>query len=76
MTVAEYLRRKDALHNTTFIVNARSRFYLVEGNLVPAIDWEKRHQLPESLRIVNGKRFRSTEDEHGIVGGHSRNKLQ
>lgn len=49
MTVAEYLRRKEAINNTTFIIKAEGAFFLVEGQLIAERDFLRQHELPLSL---------------------------
>jgi hypothetical protein len=55
MNVAEYLRRKDAVHNTTFIINAQGGFYQVGDKLIPMREFEAQHQTPISLITFRGK---------------------
>lgn len=62
MSVTEYLRRKDALHNTTFIITYEGGFYVVGDKLVPSRVFEQQHQLPTTLVNAQGKMY---GDEHG-----------
>lgn len=55
MSVKEYLRRRDALHYTTFIINERGGFYLHEGRLIAAKEFEKAHETPVSLVTTRGR---------------------
>lgn len=52
MTVKEYLRRKDAIQNTTFRAypDGRKVFVLPDGQEVIADVWLKKHQLPVDLK--------------------------
>jgi len=49
MTVAEYLRRKEAISNTTFVIRADGAFFFVNGTLIPERDFLRQHELPLSL---------------------------
>ena len=46
---SEYLRRKYNLTQTTYIRKNGTGFYLVNGELIPAAEWEKANELPNSL---------------------------
>jgi len=50
-TPTEYLRRKNNLTQTTYIRKNNTGFYLVNGEEVPAKQWEKANELPLSLRL-------------------------
>ena len=48
---SEYLRRKQNLTQTTYIRRNGCGYYLVNGELIPAKQWEKANKLPLSLRL-------------------------
>jgi hypothetical protein len=48
---SEYLRRKINLTQTTYICRQGQGFYLVNGEEIPAKEWEKANELPLSLRL-------------------------
>ena len=48
-TPTEYLRRKQNLTQTTYIRRNNKGFYLVNGEEIPAKEWEKANELPNSL---------------------------
>jgi hypothetical protein len=48
-TPTEYLRRKNNLTQTTYIRKQGKGFYLVNGEEIPAKEWEKENELPNSL---------------------------
>lgn len=48
---SEYLRRKQNLTQTTYIRKQGKGFYLVNGEEIPAKEWEKANELPLSLRL-------------------------
>ena len=48
---SEYLRRKINLTQTTYIRKQGQGFYLVNGEEIPAKEWEKANELPLSLRL-------------------------
>jgi hypothetical protein len=48
-TPTEYLRRKNNLTQTTYIRRNCKGFYLVNGKEIPAGEWEKANELPNSL---------------------------
>jgi hypothetical protein len=48
-TPTEYLRRKQNLTQTTYIRKNNTGFYLVNGEEIPAKEWEKANELPNSL---------------------------
>ena len=50
-TPTEYLRRKQNLIQTTYIRKQGKGFYLVNGEEIPAKEWEKANELPLSLRL-------------------------
>ncbi len=52
-TPTEYLRRKQNLTQTTYIRKNNTGFYLVNGEEIPAAEWEKANELP--LSLVLGK---------------------
>jgi hypothetical protein len=52
-TPTEYLRRKQNLTQTTYIRKNNTGFYLVNGEEIPAKEWEKANELP--LSLVLGK---------------------
>lgn len=63
MTVKEYLRRKERLYNTTYIIQSTGlAFYNVEGILVPAKQFEKENELPVSLLMFKKDNFDKTKD--------------
>ena len=49
MTVAEYLKRKNALTNTTYIRKGGEGFFLVEGKEIPAEQFKEENSLPVTL---------------------------
>jgi len=50
-TPTEYLRKKQNLTQTTYIRKQGKGFYLVNGEEIPAKEWEKANELPLSLRL-------------------------
>ena len=48
---SEYLRRKNNLTQTTYIRKQGKGFYLINGEEIPAKQWEKDNKLPLSLRL-------------------------
>ena len=48
-TPTEYLRRKQNLTQTTYIRRNGTGLYLVNGEEIPAKEWEKANELPNSL---------------------------
>jgi hypothetical protein len=48
-TPTEYLRRKVNLTQTTYIRKQGKGFYLINGQEIPAKEWEKANELPNSL---------------------------
>jgi hypothetical protein len=46
---SEYLRKKINLTQTTYIRKQGQGFYLVNGEEIPAKEWEKANELPNSL---------------------------
>jgi hypothetical protein len=50
---SEYLRRKQNLTQTTYIRKQGKGFYLVNGEEIPAKEWEKANELP--LSLVHGR---------------------
>jgi hypothetical protein len=48
---SEYLRRKNNLTQTTYIRKQGKGFYLINGEEIPAKQWEKANKLPLSLRL-------------------------
>jgi hypothetical protein len=52
-TPTEYLLRKNNLTQTTYIRKQGKGFYLVNGEEIPAKEWEKANELP--LSLVLGK---------------------
>jgi hypothetical protein len=46
---SEYIRRKQNLTQTTYIRKQGKGFYLVNGEEIPAKEWEKANELPNSL---------------------------
>jgi hypothetical protein len=49
MTVAEYLKRKNALTNTTYIRKGGKGVYLVQGKEVPEEKFKAENRLPVTL---------------------------
>ena len=58
---SEYLRRKQNLTQTTYIRKNNTGFYLVNGEEIPAKEWEKANELP--LSLVLGKTNPSKEHQ-------------
>jgi len=48
---SEYLRRKINLTQTTYIRKQGKGFYLINGEEIPAKEWEEANKLPLSLRL-------------------------
>jgi len=46
---SEYIRRKIALTQTTYIRRSGCGYYLVNGKEIPAKEWEEANELPNSL---------------------------
>jgi len=49
MTVAEYLKRKNALTNTTYVRKGGEGFFLVDGKEIPAEQFKEQNSLPVTL---------------------------
>ena len=50
MLISEYIRRKDLLHNTTYIIKSTGEaFYILKGEEIAAKVFEKENELPISL---------------------------
>ncbi len=49
----EYIKRKHSLKYSTFIRKNGKSFYLVNGEEIPAAEWEKANELP--LSLVHGR---------------------
>jgi hypothetical protein len=48
---SEYIRRKTNLTQTTYIRRNGCGYYVVNGERIPAKEWEKANELPLSLRL-------------------------
>jgi hypothetical protein len=53
-TPTEYLRRKNNLTQTTYIRRNGTGFYLINGEEIPAEEWEEANKLPLSLVLGKG----------------------
>ena len=53
MTVAEYLKRKNALTNTTYVRKGGEGFFLVDGKEIPAEQFKEQNSLPVTLLTAN-----------------------
>ena len=49
MTVTEYLKRKNALTNTTYVRKGGEGFFLVDGKEIPAEQFKEQNSLPVTL---------------------------
>lgn len=53
MTVAEYLKRKEALMYTTFVITPTGNFYEIDGTRIPEKTFKQANALPLSLVRTN-----------------------
>lgn len=63
MSVAEYLRRHNAIINTPFKITSEGiGYYMVDGNLIPRKEFERQNMLPFSLVKYTGTNADKTKN--------------